>query len=184
MTTDQTRRDVLGVLATSALAPLLPIAGIHAQSTEDLKVREAAVGANAAIGDRDKNKELLRAAFEAVEKGDAALYWALLADDVTFSITGTTSWSRTFVGKTEVRDKLLVPLRNQLDGANRCSAKRFIGAGNVVVVEARGLNRTKAGQAYENRYCWVFGMEAGRVHSIKEYADTQLVRKVLSPPPI
>jgi ketosteroid isomerase-like protein len=182
--TSQTRRELLGILSAAALTSLLPTSAANAKSPEGPRVKDTAIGANAAVGDRDKNKELLRAAFEAVEKGDAALYWALLDDDVTFSITGSTSWSRTFVGKTDVRDKLLVPLRNQLDGANRSSAKRFIASGNVVVVEARGLNRTKAGQLYENRYSWIFQMANGRVRAIKEYADTQLVRKVLAPPPL
>ena len=54
---------------------------------------------------------------------------------------------------------------------------------STVVVEHRGCVTTKRGQLYNNEYCLVCRLDNGRLKSMKEYADSLLVDRVLDPPP-
>lgn len=129
-----------------------------------------------------ENKELLRHAFVEVAKGNSQPFMELLADDVQWTIIGSTAWSRTYDGKQSVVDDLLRPLTKQLHGRNIIAAHRFIAEDDHVVVEGRGRNSTTAGVRYHNEYCWVFRLTDGRVSELTEYADTQLIASALQAP--
>jgi ketosteroid isomerase-like protein len=132
--------------------------------------------------DAARNKEILQEIFAATARGNTLPFVAALADDVVWTIIGTTAWSRSYDGKGAVLAELLAPLAEQMDGTMRITAQRFIAEGDLVVVEAQGHNATKAGKRYENTYCWIFRMADGRIAEIKEYADTQLFETALAPP--
>jgi ketosteroid isomerase-like protein len=129
-----------------------------------------------------ENKELLRNAFTEVAKGNGRVFVDLLADDVRWTIIGTTAWSRTYEGKQSVLDDLLRPLSEQLRGRNIIAAHRYIAEDDLVVVEGRGRNSTVDGVRYHNEYCWVFRLVDGRVRELTEYADTQLIASALQVP--
>lgn len=129
-----------------------------------------------------ENKELLRHAFTEISKGDGEPFLDLLADDVRWTIIGTTAWSGTYEGKRAVLDDLLAPLSRQLRGRNIIAAERFIAEGELVVVEGRGRNSTVDGVRYHNQYCWVFRLVDGRVRELTEYSDTQLIATALQAP--
>jgi ketosteroid isomerase-like protein len=129
-----------------------------------------------------ENKELLRHAFTEISKGDGEPFLDLLADDVRWTIIGTTAWSGTYEGKRAVLDDLLRPLSRQLRGRNIIAAERFIAEGELVVVEGRGRNSTVDGVRYHNQYCWVFRLVDGRVRELTEYSDTQLIATALQAP--
>jgi ketosteroid isomerase-like protein len=65
----------------------------------------------------------------------------------------------------------------------RTVAFNFIADGDYVAVEARGDNVTKAGLRYDNQYCMVFRIEAGKIKEVKEYGDSAMVERVLGPFP-
>ena len=129
-----------------------------------------------------RNREVLEAAFAGTAKGDGRAFVAMLADDVRWSIIGTTDWSRTFVGKESVLRDLLGPLSAQFDGPNIVTASRYVEDGDVIAVEGRNHSRTRRGVAYPNRYCWIFTMRDGHVAEIVEYCDTRLIEAVLTYP--
>ena len=125
------------------------------------------------------NKQLLQHAFAELEKGNARPFVASLADDVRWTIAGTTEWSRTFDGKRAVLEQLLGPLRDRLVEPVHVRATRFIADDDLVVVEARGEATTKTGKPYNNTYCWIFSLADGKVREITEHLDTQLVASAL-----
>lgn len=129
-----------------------------------------------------ENKELLRYAFTEVAKGNGEAFVDLLADDIRWTIIGTTAWSRTYEGKQSVLEDLLRPLAGQLRGRTIIAAHRYIAEDDLVVVEGRGRNSTVDGVRYHNEYCWVFRLVDGRVHELTEYADTQLIASALQAP--
>lgn len=131
----------------------------------------------------EANKQLLRDVFAATAFGNGAPFPAMMADDVTWTILGSTAWSRTYRGKAAVWNELLRPLNAQLAGPNTITAHRFLAEGDEVVVEGRGHNHTKTGQPYANTYCWIFRFRDGQVVEITEYADTALIDRVLQAPP-
>jgi len=128
------------------------------------------------------NKELVAQAFAATAQGDGAALVALLADDVTWSLIGTTAWSGRLNGKGEVITKLLLPLGAQLAGPTTVIAERIIAEGDIVVVQARGQNTTRTGQPYNNTYCFVLHLADGLIREVREYADTALIESVLAAP--
>jgi len=128
------------------------------------------------------NKAILPHVFAETAKGNGRPFLDLLADEVRWSIIGSTEWSRTFQGKASVVNELLRPLAAQFDGPNIVTATRFVAEGDVVVVEGNNHSRTRHGAAYPNRYCWVFTMREGRAIEIVEYCDTALIAAVLGPP--
>src|SRR5438552_957334 len=79
------------------------------------------------------NKQLLRTIFDALAKGDGKPFVDSLADDFTWTLTGTNAWSGTYRGKHEVRDKLLKPLFAQFETQYTNTATRIIGEGEFVV---------------------------------------------------
>lgn len=121
------------------------------------------------------NKKLIETMFAELSRGNGAGYLERLADDVKFTIMGTTKYSGMFNGKGEVVQKLLTPLMSQLEGALALTVDRMVAEGDTVVVQARGRSTTKTGKPYNNSYCQVFRVEGGKVKSITEYLDTELV---------
>jgi hypothetical protein len=73
--------------------------------------------------------------------------------------------------------------RQQFIASNTIVAERVLAEGDYVVVEARGRNRTKKGDIYENEYCWVIQMRDGKMARLVEYADTDSMQSVLKPCP-
>jgi uncharacterized protein (TIGR02246 family) len=127
-----------------------------------------------------ENKQLLKTAFDAWATGDIRPLLAAMADDVTWTVSGHNSWSGAFTGKDSVRRDLLAPLGEQFAGTYTSTASRFVAEDDVVVVEAQGSVITKAGPRYDNKYCFVFRLDDGRIREITEYMDTQLVAEVLT----
>jgi len=132
----------------------------------------------------EQNKNLLANVFAETAKSNGRPFVEALADEVTWTISGSTPWSKTYAGKRAVLKELLGPLNAQLAGGNTITASRIIGEGDLVVVEGRGHNRTKTGKPYANTYCWVFRFQDGKVVELTEYADTALIESALEPPSV
>jgi uncharacterized protein len=125
------------------------------------------------------NKQLLQDIFAGLAKGDSRPFVDSLADDFSWTLTGTTKWSRTYRGKTSVMQDLMRPLFAQFADQYINTAQAFIAEGDRVVVECRGKVTTKSGKPYNNQYCWVCRVEGGKLKEVIEYMDTELVAKVL-----
>ncbi len=130
-----------------------------------------------------ENKRLMQEAFEALGRGDSRPYLDLLADDFSFTITGHNPWSRTISGKAAVRAELYGPLFAQFADRYTAQLVNLVAEGDTVVVEHRGCVTTKAGKLYNNEYCLVCRLQDGKLKSVREYADSLLVDRVLGPPP-
>lgn len=56
----------------------------------------------------------------------------------------------------------------------------MIAEGEYVAEHAHGKARTKKGKDYNNTYCRVWRIVDGKVRSVVEYLDTELIRDVLA----
>jgi uncharacterized protein len=130
-----------------------------------------------------RNKQSLRQAFDALATGNGQPLFALMAEDFSWIMTGTTAWSRTYAGKRAVLDELFKPLLEQFQRPYTNNAERFIAEGDDVVVLCQGRVTTRRGIPYNNKYCFVcrFG-EDGLMHELIEYFDTELVATALEAP--
>ncbi len=129
-----------------------------------------------------KNKALLQHAFSELAKGNGQSFIDCWADDFSWTIIGTTPWSKTYRGKQSVLRDLMEPLFSQFADRYTNTAHRFIAEDDYVVVECRGHATTKSGKAYNNTYCYVIRFEDGKARELTEYLDTALVESVISPP--
>ena len=126
------------------------------------------------------NKQLLRHVYAEVSKGNPQPLLDSLADDVTWTIIGSTALSGTSRGKQEVIDKLLKPIRARLaDGPIVFQPERFIAEGEYVVMQAKGRATAASGKPYNNTYCIVCRIVDGKVKEMVDYTDTELITSAL-----
>jgi uncharacterized protein len=125
-----------------------------------------------------ENKQLLQNVFAELSVGNAKPFVDSMADDIRWTVMGTTKWSKTYEGKQAVLTDVFGVLRAKVGDQIRTTAHRFIAEGDYVVVEARGNNVTKAGKPYNNAYCFVFRLADGKLKELTEYLDTELVTAV------
>jgi uncharacterized protein len=124
-----------------------------------------------------ENKELVRNMFAELSKGNSQAFLDTMADNVRFTIIGTTKFSGTFNGKQEFVNRVLMPLGAQLEGGLTITPDNFIAEGDYVAMQARGNSHTKSGGTYNNTYCQVFRVANGKVQEVTEYLDTEVVTK-------
>ena len=122
-----------------------------------------------------ENKQLIQTMFAVLSKGNAEAFHGIMANNVRFTIIGTTKYSGTCNGKQELIQKVLAPLTAQLEGGLTITPENFIAEGDYVAMQARGKSTTKTGKSYNNTYCQVFRLANGKVQEVTEYLDTELV---------
>lgn len=130
-----------------------------------------------------ENKALIQTILEARARRDSAPFLAAMADDFIWRIIGSTTWSGDYVGKADVRERLLKPLYAQFTAPSSIVPTRILADGDYVVAECRGDTTTITGERYANTYCFVIRMADGQLQELTEYMDTALVERVLKPPP-
>jgi ketosteroid isomerase-like protein len=122
-----------------------------------------------------ENKQFISNMFAELSKGNGDAFLSALADDVSFTIIGSTKYSGTFKGKQELINKLLAPLNAQVEGGMTITPDNLIADGDFVAMQARGKALSKNGRRYDNTYCHVFRFANGKVQEVTEYLDTELV---------
>jgi ketosteroid isomerase-like protein len=127
-----------------------------------------------------ENKELIRSMFAELSKGNGQAFLDAMADNIRFTLIGTTTLSGTFNGKQEFVSKVLMPLSAKLEGGISITIDNLIAEGDFVAMQGRGKSNTKAGGTYNNTYCQVFRVANGKVQEVTEYLDTELVTKAMS----
>jgi uncharacterized protein len=121
------------------------------------------------------NKQLMQHIFTEMAQGNFEPFLGHMADDMRWTVIGTTKLSRTLTGKQKELDKLLPPLTAEFEGPIGVTAHNFIAEGDYVVVKGRGQAMTKTGKPYNNTYCFVFRLANGKVQELTEYLDTEAI---------
>jgi ketosteroid isomerase-like protein len=112
--------------------------------------------------------------------GDSAAFVALLADDVTWTTRGTTTWSGSFHGRADVL-AMLRTVNSFYDARWRATVGRVIAGGDTLAIELVGNNQLRDGRRYDNQYCWIVRHAGGMIRELIEYGDTALIERVLPP---
>jgi len=128
------------------------------------------------------NKKIMQEIFAELGKGNSRPFVDSMAEEFSWTVTGTTKWSKKYAGKKAVVEELFGALRERLAPPIVVNATRFIADEDCVVVEARGKNTTKDAKPYNNAYCYVFRLAGGKLVEMTEYLDTELVTSVLGDP--
>ncbi len=121
------------------------------------------------------NKKLVQDAFAAWARGDGTAFFNLLADDVNWTVIGSSPVSRTYPSKQAFFEGATKPLSAKLAGAIQPTVKNIIAEGDTVVLQWEGKATSKGGKPYNNNYCWVMKFADGKVKVGTAYIDTELV---------
>jgi len=128
------------------------------------------------------NKLLMQRIFDGLARGDGQLFLDSLDETTVWRMIGATPWSGVYIGKTAIRRDLLTPLFAQFADQYVSVADTIVAEGDTVVVECHGRVATKTGKRYDNSYCWVCRLADGKIVSLTEYMDTELVASALEAP--
>ena len=129
-----------------------------------------------------ENKQLVQSIFAGLAEGNPKKLVDSMDDKVRWRISGESQWSKTFDGKQVILTDLFGLLLTKIANRFRIIAYRFIAEDDLVVVEARGNNICKTGAPYNNSYCFVIRIVAGKLQEVTEYSDTELGMAALGAP--
>jgi ketosteroid isomerase-like protein len=126
-----------------------------------------------------ETKQRIREIADQLSAGNSRPYIDVLADDIVWTVIGTTRWSGTYRGKRDVVERLLRPVSRLFEPGYKMHIEAMVAEGDRLVVQFRGEVMTKTGVPYNNSYCWVCRMENERIQELTEYADTELFTRAL-----
>lgn len=122
-------------------------------------------------------KKLVRDVMNALAEGNDQLFLEAMHTDVKWTWMGSGDLSRTFDGKESVLHELWKSVKTDIVQPFRVKATLILADGEYVVVEGLGTNKASNGKEYNNRYCWIMKIIEGQIVELKEYMDTDLVRR-------
>ncbi|SRR6266702_6127389 len=125
------------------------------------------------------SKQLLERVYRELSEGNPQPLLDSLADDIQWTIIGSTELSGVYRGKREVIGSLLARLRARLATPVTFTFERFIADGEYVVMQARGQATAVTGLAYDNTYCIVARIVNGQIREMTDYVDTELITRAL-----
>jgi uncharacterized protein (TIGR02246 family) len=125
-----------------------------------------------------ENKKLIQDAFTAWARGDGNAFFNLLAEDVHWTVIGSTPVSRTYPSRAAFVEGAVKPLTAKLAGLIVPTVRDIIAEGDKVVLQWEGRSSGKNGAIYHQTYCWVMRMADGKVREGTAYLDTELITQI------
>lgn len=125
-----------------------------------------------------ENKKLIQDAFAGWARGDANAFFNLLAEDVRWTVIGSTPVSRTYASRAEFVEGAVKPLTAKLAGPIVPTVRDVIAEGDKVVLQWEGRSSGKNGTIYYQTYCWVMRIADGKVREGTAYLDTELISQI------
>lgn len=128
----------------------------------------------------DDNKRLVRAAFRLWEEGDSGPFFDLIAEDVRWTVIGSTPVSGIYMSKQALVAAAFGPLLERLDGPLMIRFVDLAADGDKVFLRFESSGVAKSGLHYDQVYCFAMVMHERRIVEIVAYLDTDLLGKVFS----
>ncbi len=125
----------------------------------------------------EENKQFVRDFFDALNHGDVDRIVAAYADDGQLETMGNT-----LISGVATRDEIAAAAGGIYDvfpNGLRFTINDMVAEGDKVAVEAESEGEHVSGQTYANQYHFLFELRDGKLVSLKEYMDTELVTDVL-----
>ena len=126
----------------------------------------------------EENKKLVAHLYSEAARGNNEPMTNAFAEDMVWTIIGSTPVSGTYRGLQEIRETLAPKLMSSFEATPRLIVDRLIAEDDQVVVLAHGEGgKTKNGTEYNNTYCHVLRLRGEKFVEFLEYCDTDLVIK-------
>jgi ketosteroid isomerase-like protein len=128
----------------------------------------------------ETNKELVTNFWKAFSSGDIKTAFASMSDEVSWLIPGNLpNLSGLRKGKAEILNFARSAAQTFPTGL-KSELRRVYCDGDTVLIEMTNRGKLFNGRDYENEYCFVFEIEAGKIRRVREYVDTQKVKELTS----
>lgn len=125
-----------------------------------------------------ENRRLVEDAFAKWARGDGGAFMSLLADDVRWTVIGSTPVSRTYTSRQAFLDGAVGPLSSKLSGGILPTVRDILADGEKIALQWEGRATGKNGTIYHQTYCWVMRFENGKVKEGTAYLDTELISQL------
>jgi ketosteroid isomerase-like protein len=126
-------------------------------------------------------KQRVEDAFAAWARGDGSVF-DLLADDVTWTITGSSALGGTYTSRRQFLDEAIAPLSERLAEPIRPTVQSVVVEGDDVVVLFAGHGVATDGEPYDNRYSWHLRWDGDAIAQVVAFFDAapldELFRRV------
>jgi len=129
-------------------------------------------GMNAFGQTGEANKQLIRDSFERWAAGKGS-FFDLLAEDVSWTISGSSSLSKTYTSKQQLLDEVIVPLNALLSQKIVPTVREIYADGNTVIAIWDGKATAFNGDPYNVSYAWFMQLEKGRIVKVTAFLDTK-----------
>ena len=127
-----------------------------------------------------ENKQLIRDGFEAWSRGDGRAFFKLVADDVRWTVIGSTPISGTYHSKRDFM-QVVRSLSERFVDELKVTVHDVLADGDKVAIQFESHAQGKNGTKYDQTYCWVTRVKDGQVREVVAYLDTELVTKLYQP---
>jgi ketosteroid isomerase-like protein len=127
--------------------------------------------------DIERNKQLAREFFAALDRCDIPAIVDAYAEDGTVTTMGNTLISGTFT-KSQIREAANGVLTVFPEGL-RFTIHHLTAEGDRVAVEAESFGKHVSGKTYNNHYHFFMRWRDGKLVQLKEYMDTEHITEVL-----
>ncbi len=129
--------------------------------------------------DAASNKASVGDAFAAWTAGDGNAFFRLLAEDVRWTVIGTTAISGTFNSRRDFLDQAAGKITAVLAKPLVPRLISLLADGDLVSVQWEATSETKSGRPYRQTYSWVVRFEGEKIVEGTAYLDTELLTAVL-----
>lgn len=119
----------------------------------------------------ENNKKIIQEGFNKWANGTGN-FFDLLAEDVQWTITGTSPLSKTYTSKQQFMEEVIIPLNERLSQKIVPKVRRLYADGDAVVALWDGQATAKDGQPYNVTYSWHMRLQQGRIVEVIAFLDT------------
>lgn len=132
-----------------------------------------------------RNKQIVEAAFARWAAGGTGLFDELLAENVVWTIKGSSPSAGVYTGRVDFVARAVRPFAIRMENPVRPVATRVWADGDHVIVNWDGEGVARDGVPYRNSYAWIFRMADGKVVEATVFLDLAPYDEVLRrvPPP-
>jgi uncharacterized protein len=118
----------------------------------------------------ENNKQLVREGFEKWANHSGS-FFDLLADNLQWTITGSTPLSKTYHSKKQFMDEVINPLNDRLAKLIVPKVTGIYADGDMVTVLWDGKATAKDGKPYNATYCWNMELKNNKIVKVIAFLD-------------
>ena len=119
----------------------------------------------------DNNKQVITEAFHRWTAGGTSFFDDVLAENVVWTIKGSTPSAGEFRGRDTFLERAVRPFATRLSTFVRPTAVRVWADGDHVIDQWEGSGVARDGKGHSNSYVWIFRMHDGKATEVTAFLD-------------